>query len=312
MISRARWPGVVAALVVLGAPAGCQREVPVKRTDLDALELETPKAALPGSAEAFLDALIPQPAPLIYVTYALEGAGGMTGNLEVWTAPGGYRKEAWTVTLRAAVEGEEATSRQASGVTIQTPREVLQRQGTQAPVRYSLPLEALARAWMDLEEPRRRAAYGHVVAWHADRARAASEAEDARQTVAGQVCTARRIAGQTLCISEQSGLLLSYESGAFRIVANRVELRTSGDPALFAARGEVMNPGTGGGGTGGGAGDDAGGDESGSTRADSRSPVPELPDAAALLEALERGDMESLAPLVHPGFRVSLPDALAR
>ena len=308
MTSRARWPGVVAALVVLGATAGCQRKVPTESTDLDALALEAPQAALPGSAEEFLDALIPQPAPLIYATYALEGAGGMTGSLEVWTAPGGYRKEAWTVTLRAVVEGDEATSRQASGVTIQTPREALQRQGAQAPARYALPLEALARAWLALEEPRRRAAYERVVTWHADRARVAREAEDTRRTIAGQTCTARRIAGQTLCISEDSGLLLSYESGAFRIVANRVELRTSVDAALFATGDAAMDSGTG----GGQDGDDTGGDGAGSTSPDSRPPLPPLPglpDAAALLEALEGGDMESLVPLVHPGFRVSLPDA---
>ena len=274
---------VLVAAVVLFVGAGCKQRSSAQLDGVAALEFEETTTPVPEDADAFLRALLPQPHAQLHVTYAVEGAGGTTGALEVWIAEGGLRKEAWTVRFGQMAPSDAPMLRTVSGVMVQTPTTMYERVGDAPAMQVEVPLRELGEAWMALPVARRRAAFTELARWYADRDRAIAASQTPSRTVAGHTCAVRRVAGQSLCVWEAAGLLLAYQGEAFTIEATQVEIAEAVDPTIFTA-----------------------------PSLDGTGPVgvdPRFPSAGTMLAALEAGDMELLSPLLHPGLRVtgSLP-----
>lgn len=266
--------GMCVAGVVLAGGCGDKKAAP----EISLADLEPTPAAVHVSQdeEVFLAALFPQQHPQIKVSYGLEGAGGMTGSLEVWTAAGGRRREVLSATIGSPAA---STLSKVEGLTIQGPGKIFRGtgsddQGTQS----SAPFRGLAEAWSNLPDSRRAKALEHVREWHALRTEAVTSKPGEQREIAGHLCTQTRLAGQSICLWEQEGVVLAYESEAFTLMALRVEVANAVEPAHFSV---PANEGV------------------------AADPVSDevKAETTALLAAIEAGDMDTLAPLLHPGFR---------
>ena len=270
--------GLCAAM--FGVVAGCNDRKPARDVALSDLEVERAAAHVPREEAVFIEALFPQKHAQIMVAYGIEGAGGMTGSLEVWTAAGALRREVLTANIAGA--GADATSK-VEGLTIQRPGVLYRRAGADGEEsRSAVPFQRLATAWSKLPDERRARALEHVRRWHELRSEAFASKPGDRREVAGQSCTQTRLGGQSICLWEEEGVVLAYESEAFTVMALRVERSSAVDSERFTI------PGAG----------DGAGLEPPSEEA--------LAETSALLAAIEAGDMGTLAPLVHPGFRFAV------
>jgi hypothetical protein len=264
----------VAGLV--GLTGGCSD----KRTapEISLADLEPTPAAIhvPREEQVFLEALFPQQRAQIKVSYGLEGAGGMTGSLEVWTAAGGRRREVLRATIGSA---SASTLSKVEGLTIQGPGGIFRATGSDdLGTRSSAPYDRLAEAWSNLPDSRRAKALENVREWHALRTEAVTSKPGEQREIAGHQCTQTRLAGQSICLWEQEGVVLAYESEAFTLMALRVEVANAVEPVHFSV---PANEGV------------------------AADPVSDelKAETTALLAAIEGGDMDTLAPLLHPGFR---------
>lgn len=262
---------------------GCNKQNSARDIALSDLEVAEAVVDIPREKAVFLQALFPQKHAQIKVSYGIEGAGGMTGSLEVWTAAGALRRE---VLLANIAGGADGSLTKVEGLTIQNP-EILYRgvgaSGKES--RVAVPFERLALAWSQLPDERRARALEHVGSWHELRGKTLASSPGERREVAGQSCTQTRLGGQSICLWEEEGVVLAYESDAFTLTALRVELSSAVDVERFTIP----------------------------AASEKTSPEPASEDStaevASLLSAIEEGDMGALAPLVHPGFRFAAHDA---
>ncbi len=245
---------------------------------------ETPRAAMPAVApsvevpttkEEFLRRLLPVPGGQVVVVYDVSGPAGLTGTLELLVAEGGRRRENWRLTL--AIAGGPPDNLQ--GTTIQTPdwmwTAVGDGHGTLTPVAVGPLADAYAAA-----SPRVRRAVAAVIAtWRADLDRARREHPGETREIAGQTCLWQRVAAQTVCVWEGTGIPLRYEGPAFTVEAVRIDR----EPGLATNAFELP------------------------PQAGHRPDGQPTSDAADGLKQLAAGDTTSLAQLLQPGFRPPNP-----
>jgi hypothetical protein len=272
--------------MLAGSPAACgdgpQAAEPLDaaaRQDLrermdDVLPRPEPaEAPLPADRAAILRELAPLPSEALLVVYELEGPGGVTGSLEVLARPGGYRRENWTIHTPLGEEG----SRQLDGSTIQTPDGVWIEGSEAAPT--PSPLGVLARAWLALPEPSRRAVVERLRE-HRDALALARAAEtEPPERILDMPCHVARVATIEMCLWEATGLPLRYASDGLRLRAIHVDTHANIGEHAFEPPGPA-----------------------GPASASSLG-FPGLDPAVALRRAAE-GDLAELAPWLHPGLRL--------
>ncbi|MGB1699412.1 MAG: hypothetical protein ACPHRO_05630 [Nannocystaceae bacterium] len=263
-----------------GVGTGCQQKKAPTDVELSDLEVAIAAVEIPSEPRVLLEALFPQHEAQIKVTYGIEGTGGMTGSLEVWTASGSLRREEFTATIMGS--GKESMTT-VEGLAIQRPGILYRRRGADGGESWvRTPYDALATAWSKLPDDRRGRALEHLGDWHKTRATALVADPGEQREVAGQMCRQTRLGGQSICLWEREGVVLAYESEVFTLTALRVETAATVDQDRFAippSTEEVPPPST---------------------------TLEE--EVSRLLLALEEGDMGSLAPLAHPGFRFAASD----
>lgn len=237
-------------------------------------------AQIPGTRDAFLARLIPVEGRGVRVVYEVKGPGGLTGSLEVMARPGAYRRENWALARSTGSEERQ----ELRGATIQTPDRMWSGLDGTPGVRAASPVSALGEAYMSLDEAGRLRVSQSIQRWHADLERARAEHPGDRREVAGVECLDMRIAGQSLCLWEQSGLVLHYEGAEFTATATRVERDIELEASTFAL------PAT-----------------AGEAR-EVRLPANLQIDAKKSIDALADGDYASLSLVLTPGLRLPLPD----
>lgn len=238
-----------------------------------------PEAPLPADKDEFLALLAPLPDDMeaVEIHYEVRGPAA-SGELVVRAKAGGYQRLDWT--LDFAGEGEDGAASTSAGSIIRAPAWTWTAgAGEAGTLRVNdLDLEALAAAWLELDEADKRAAAETVHEWH----RALAEQREAepgeRDTVLGVSCLITRVAAQSVCMWEEAFLILRYEGEAFSFEATRIDR----DPKL-AADAFALPP-----------------------RAEQaeRSEPERSVDVAAILEGLRSGDEAVMAATVSPSLRL--------
>lgn len=259
----------VLALVVLLA---CESTPPVTP---DFPELQPPDSVtvidVPESREAFLAELAPLPHASVSIAYEVTGPGGMHGTLELLAAPGGYRRETWSLSLPTAV-GEPIAI---AGSAIQTPDRSWTDAVEGAAVLSDVPLGAIADAYAKLDPQARRDITSTLRRFHADLAAGRRARPGNRARVQDRDCLVTRVAAHRLCVWEETGLPLQYTGAAFDVVAQRIEIDAPIPDGAFE-----LPPGG------------------------QRAPEQTALDPAKSLERLAAGDVAELAILLQPGLRL--------
>lgn len=242
-----------------------------------------PTTELPSTRDGFLARLIPLPAgQAVRIVYEVKGPGGLEGSLEVMARPGGFRRENWTL-QRPNVEGENTQLR---GSTVQTPERLWSAmEGEAESVWTQSPLAALGDAYLALDPPTQARAIESLDRWHADLAAARAEHPGDVQEVASTPCLRLKIAAQTLCLWEQTGLPLRYSGSEFIVEATRVESGAEVTDEAFAIDPEAL----------------------------AQAKRVELPerfhfDPKRSMQSLVDGNYAGLSLVLTPGLRLPLPD----
>jgi hypothetical protein len=231
----------------------------------------------PTTRDGFLQALLPVPGGAVVVVYDVSGPGGMSGSLELIVKAGGLRRENWSLSLTSA-DGSPVRLR---GTTVQTPDRIWSAtEGTSGDV-TAVVVGALADAYVKATPEVQRAAFDSILTWRDDLARARAEHPGETRKILGESCLWQRVAAQTLCVWEATGIPLRYEGPAFTVEAVRID----GEPAI--ADGAFVLP---------------------RAAADihPRLPAGQGLDPARGLKDLAAGDYTGLALLLQPGFRPPL------
>ncbi len=224
----------------------------------------------PQTREAFLAELAPMPFASVRIEYEVTGPGGMHGSLELLAAPGGYRREAWTLELPTAA-GDPIPI---EGSTIVTPdRSWTDAVDGTALVR-DVPLGPIADAYVKLPTEARIDVASTLRSFHTELAAARRARPGTRAEILGHDCLVTRIAAHRLCVWEETGLPLQYTGAAFDVVARRIET----DGPLPERAFELP---------------------AGGRRATEDAAL----DPAKSLERLAAGDVAELAVLLQPGLR---------
>lgn len=232
-----------------------------------------PKRVVPRTREAFLARLSPLPSPELALVYEISGPGGIAGSLEILAREGGYRRQNWNLRVKTE-QGELVDVR---GSTIQTPDVVWSGLDGQAGETSPTPLGQLADAYLEADPEARRKIVDGLAQWRLDLEAARKEHPGDVETILDTPCLRTRIAAQSLCLWERTGLPLRYDGAEFRLEATRIDRVPRLDESAFELPPEAQ-----------GAKKVAG---------------PEL-DAAALLERLAAGDYGELAILLAPSLRI--------
>ena len=269
---------MITLVCVLGI--GCTNE-PRKPPALEGqTQVVVDDAQVPQTRDAFLVRLIPVDGRGVRVVYDVSGPGGLAGSLEVMALPGAYRRENWALARSTGTEERQ----ELRGATIQTPDRMWSGLDGRPGVRADSPVAALGEAYMSLDEAGRLRVSQSIQRWRADLERARAEHPGDRREVAGIECLDMRIAGQNLCLWEQSGLVLHYEGAEFSVTATRVERDIELPASTFALP---------------------------ATASEAREvalPANLQIDAKKSIDALADGDYASLSLVLTPGLRLPLPD----
>lgn len=228
---------------------------------------------VPTSEAEFLAELAPLPFAALQVSYDVSGPGGIEGTLEVLTTAGGFRREQWSLTLLVGEDRREHIQ----GATIQTPSLVWNDGVEGAAVVHEVPLRSLAQAYLKASLPTQRAVTRHLRQWHQSLANAREQYPGQRESVLGVSCLRTTVAGHAVCLWEDTGLPLAYQSEAFEIRAREIEL----EPEVAANAFEIPD---------------------GGRRAADRA---QRLDPDASLERLAEGDFVEVAHLLQPGLRLA-------
>ncbi|NVB37917.1 hypothetical protein G6O69_08725 [Pseudenhygromyxa sp. WMMC2535] len=230
MARAAEWARVALVTALVAAPVlGCKDGKDDAKAEQASTEAS--EAPLPEDAEAFLAELSPLPAGATGLEIRYEVRGSLAeGELTIQQAPGGYRREDWTIRWASEDPGHPVVN---EGTTIITPRAVWTAQKGEPGELGERDFGALADAWLALDEAPRRAVVEAIREWHAllTEQRAAHPGE--RDAVLEVSCLQTRMAAQNLCLWEEAGLFLRYEGAAFEIVATSIEREAKLEPSRF-------------------------------------------------------------------------------
>lgn len=249
---------------------------------------EAAPRGLPESGEAFLARIAPLPAPAIRIEYALRGAAGSTGDLELLMAPGGWRRETWTLAVPGGAGGSAIEMR---GELIQTPDWVWRRVGSpgeekDGSLEASL-MASLRDAYLEAPVARREAIIAAIDEWQVALRRARSEHPGDRGELLGVDCLEMQLAGQRLCIWEEVGVPLRHDGAAFHLEAKTIERLDALPEAAFE-----RPPGP-------------------ESREIDTTALSDQPTPKEIFDQLVGGDPSGLAGILTPGLRIPDPELLA-
>lgn len=215
----------VALVGVLASPA-CKDDA--KTDDSGAAQPDAPAPA-PSSEDAFLAELAPLPdnAEAIELHYEIRGPA-LRGEMVVTVAAGGKRREQWE--LRAET-GE--TELRTAGLTVINPEHRWVGTDGAGGELHQNHLAGLARAYLALEPDARAKVAESIRAWHRMLAEQRERDGGERDELLGVSCLRTRIAGQNVCMWEETGLLLRYEGSAFTIEATEIDRSPTLEPGAF-------------------------------------------------------------------------------
>jgi hypothetical protein len=209
--------------------------------------------------------------------FRIRGPAGSDGSLVIEIAPGGVRREDWTLRLPAMGEVPERVVR---SQRVQNHDWVWSALGETAGEKYPSPLASLAEAY-DARKPEARVSLTrHLRAWQKQLREARELQPGEREEIEGISCLRMNMAGQALCIWEETGLPLRHQSEGFSLEIEKVERGVAFEAATFelppAAKGAALvDP-----------------------------PEAWSAHGEAWLEQLERGDPAALATVLTPGLRL--------
>lgn len=241
----------------------------------------TSKRPIPNDAAAFLARLAPVPEGAVRIRYTLRGPGGSEGELDVVMRSGLQRAERWS--LRMPKPGAESLT--VGGASTMTPAHMWAGERGAPGERYPLPFEAIAERYVQADAAQRAGWIAQIDAWHAALAGARRDAPGDRDEVAGISCLKMQMAGQDLCLWEETGLPLRHRGAAFELEAQRVEVGAALSDADFEAPPAAAQA---------------------KTVAAPATPV----NAENFFELLERQDSAALSLVLTPGLRLPDPSTL--
>lgn|GEM_PF-1619676 len=259
--------------VAVGLTA-CETDSEAPESDLSLFASSTPAGELvvPGSREGFLHVLAPMPSDGLTVSYVVSGPAGLNGSLEILVAPGGRRREVWSLELPMP-DGE---SRWIEESATQTEDYIWTGSGDGLEVQRA-PLGAIADAYLRLPHAERKQVVESLDAFRRRIVDARVEHPGPRREVLGVPCLATRLAAQELCVWEQTGLPLEYRGNAFSLELQSIDEHAEVPAHAFAVPAAV----------------------------EQAAPSVDL-DPAESLDRLARRDYAELGPLLHPGLRLPL------
>jgi hypothetical protein len=261
----------------LFAVAGCSQDSDGPRVGAPVPTDAPAPLVTPSTRAEFLDLVAPVPGAGVTVRYSITGPAGLDGELVVDIASGGLRREMWSMTLSP---GQGLRARRIAGLTIQTADTLWTGVDDTAGETTVAPLGSLADAYMAADEETRRTVARHVQRWRDELSAARASHQGRTATVADQQCLETQIAGQSLCVWEETGLPLRYRSAEFALEAFAIErdVRRADDSFVLPDRAQ---------------------------QAKVVEPPPELTiDAAQAIDQIAAGNMEPLAFVVTPGLRM--------
>jgi hypothetical protein len=242
----------------------------------DFAELQPPDAVIvsdaPETREAFLAELAPMPFATVRIEYDVTGPGGMDGMLELLAAPGGFRREAWSLQMPTTTVEPIAIE----GSAIQTPDRAWTDAVDGPALVRDVPLGPIADAYLALPPASREDVASTLRRFHAELEAGRRVRPGQRAQVQGRDCLVTRVAAHRLCVWEQTGLPLQYTGAAFDVVARRIEVAPTVPAHAFD-----LPPGG---------------------RRATEQPLPV--DPARSVERLAAGDVAELARLLQPGLRL--------
>lgn len=274
--SRLRWRGWTVLLTLgLGLSSnGCSPDAPPRADTQTLAPPASTTVPLPDSAESFLRQLAPLPFEAVRVHYDVTGPAGMTGDLTVIARPGGLRREDW----RLEVPVPEHDPIVIGGSMIATASAQWTDAVQGAPVVHSVPLRALAEAYLELQPELRALVMFRIGQWHDALEKGRSEHPGTRERVLGQPCLQTSVASHRVCVWEQTGLPLTYEGEAFQVRARAIDIDPTIDPSRFTIPPGAKDP------------------------PEAGRPL----DAEAGIARLAGGDFAELAVWLQPGLRLDL------
>lgn len=218
---------LVAVLTVISA-VGCASP--------SAPSAEEPTRSIPAAVEVPVDRdgilrrLAPLPHASIIVVYDVEGPANLRGTMELLAAPGGYRRENWSITLDMnaddAGDANEHDRIEIRTTVIETPDALWRASDGTAGRRQPRHLGALAQAYLELDGETRRRVASTLDRWQADLAAARREHPGPRDTVLGVGCLDLEIAGQRVCLWEAADIALRHEGDGLRLLGRSIETDT--------------------------------------------------------------------------------------
>jgi hypothetical protein len=242
-----------------------------------------PSRALPPDGRAFLAELAPLPGDVappgtgLRLSYRITGPAGSTGEMIVLLGVGGLRSESWSLDL-PSIDGGKA--RRIEAWRTQGRSWVWSAEGGGPGEKYANPLESVASAYEARDEEARRRLVDTVRDWQGQLVDARREHPGEREEIEGISCLRMNLAGQVLCVWEETGLPLRHQGDSFslelRTVQRGVELvEGSFDLPERAKEAKVVDV-----------------------------PKQWTLEGEAWLAELERGDPTALASVLTPGLRL--------
>lgn len=261
-------------LAVAVGMTACEAEPEAPASDLSLFASSTPAGELvvPGSREGFLHVLAPMPSEGLAVSYVVSGPAGLSGSLEILVAPGGRRREAWSLELPMP-DGESYWIEESA---VQTEDYVWTGSGDGLEVQRA-PLGAIADAYLRLPHAERKRVVESLDAFRRRIVDARVEHPGPQREVLGVPCLATRLAAQELCVWEETGLPLEYRGNAFSLELQSIDEQADVPEEAFAVPKAVERA----------------------------APSVDL-DPEQSLRRLARRDYAELGPLLHAGLRLPL------
>ena len=235
-----------------------------------------PSPELPADAAAFLAALLPLPdnADAIAIAYRIEGPA-LKGTMDVTLGPGGVRNDRWV--LRSSSEGDAVL--RVAGSRIVTHDVIWTAADGEPGSVIDNHLMGFARAYLARDAETQAKIMASIRTWQQTLGEQREQAGGERDEVLGVSCLRTRIAGQNVCMWEETGVLLDYEGSAFEIEAEQIDRQ----PQLVDGTFELPKS------------------------ANKTPTVPtDAPDYEAILDAVAAGSYGSLSTLIYAN--VALPE----
>lgn len=201
-----------------------------------------PVVPIPVDGAAFLAELAPLPFQVnkpvegrvetaLRLSYHLVGPAGSSGELVVVLASAGLRTEAWHLTLPAVDGGQ---GRDIRALRVQNRNWVWAAVGDSAGEKYPNPLNSVAEAYDARGEEARRRLVDTVRHWQSELDKARSQHPGEREEIEGISCLRMNMAGQVLCLWEETGLPLRHQGDAFSLELRGVDKAFVVDAETFA------------------------------------------------------------------------------